>query len=70
MEKYIVTKQKHWHPDIGQYESYGLVCGDDPQIAILDISPEYELVAQLVHNINEEGVDRIQLYDVVCDAIG
>ncbi|MDO5602284.1 MAG: hypothetical protein Q4G07_05890 [Oscillospiraceae bacterium] len=69
MEKYVVKKQWYWQPDIGYYESYGIVCTTDPQVSVEDLSCDHELVSQLARSINEEDLDEGQLLDAAYDAI-
>ncbi|MDO5603439.1 MAG: hypothetical protein Q4G07_11800 [Oscillospiraceae bacterium] len=70
MEKYIVVKEKFTHPDIGDYESYGIMSRDHCLLKIPDISVDYELVSSLARLMNEHDLEEIHMLDVVYDAIG
>lgn len=72
MYLYWVKKQKLFHPDIGDYMSFGigvwkLCVGTKPILFIPDISTDGRAVARLALRCTVGGLDPSQLMDIVED---
>ena len=69
---YKVTKESHWHSDIGYYVSYGIyvdytINSKANHIFISDVSVDYEKVKRLAEHCTVHQLEPCHLKEVIED---
>lgn len=68
--RYFVTENRINHPDIGFYNTYGIIYQPAAQaIQILDISPNAKKVIHMVMSFNQSGLAPEHFRDAVEDLL-
>lgn len=65
-QRYILTEEKHYDEEFGNYTAYGIKCGKE---CISEISLNRKFVENIIDKLNSYEADPTHFHDIVEDLV-